>query len=254
MGHHHHSSRKHKKTNKIKNKTKPQTQLQPQTQFHTHTQTHIKTHTKTNTNIKTNTNAKTKTTNIQAINNTDINLTLKKVSPTKTMLIGSFPCEEMAAHIRNEAVDSMTEKDDQKAISAVTYRYLQSRFHQSDTLCCVAWSTMVLVMLIPVTYYSYCSWSDSNTAFEEQHFRIKFLSSLIVMGLISVPSAVNTANTLRYKETKNGCEAWLKHKMDQQGLNKVKEQEYSSYKDFYLHQPKKAGKMFAEHIISHKPK
>ncbi len=131
-------------------------------------------------------------------------LDLKKIQPSKTLLICSMPCEEQAARIHNEAVKSIQQND----ITGTFKRYDQSRRGQRNTLietCIYGFSLFVSSAL----------WINSKikTANAEDELNHKNSNIdmecffFIMMAIINL--LPNLSNTQRYKNTKNLCREWL---------------------------------------------
>lgn len=142
---------------------------------------------------------------------------LQRVEPHKTLLCCSCVCEQQAAAIRNDTVTAMQAND----IAHVAYRYLQTRRGEKNTLAeaIVGGSTFILGLFL------LCATShDPNDAVSI----LKNVLVVVVSFLIALPTAlVNIPNTLRYRETKQACEAWLMSFLDERDVREIQKLRYN---------------------------
>lgn len=135
---------------------------------------------------------------------------LTYVNPTNSLLLGSMECEEDAAERLNNAVDAMKEEN----IEKVAYHYVQSRRAESNTFNKVAFLSSVAI--VDLFFLSYFFINPANGYSGDQFSREKsnnpFLNMFFLLYLIA-SLLPNISNTLRYRETKNGCDEWLKTKL-----------------------------------------
>lgn len=145
--------------------------------------------------------------------------TINRVEPTKTIFIKTFPCEHKAAYIRNEAVEAMERND----IPNVAYRYLLTRKEENYTFSEIrSWGSFTSIILAASLILYNNAYSEDN----DSNIRNMLLNFFIVFMLISSLApftycVINTNNTRRYKETKEGCEAWLKEKINIDTLTQI---------------------------------
>lgn len=151
--------------------------------------------------------------------------TLNKVEPTKTILIKTFRCEHQAAYIRNQAVESINRGD----IKGVAYRYLQSRQGEDYTFFeAIFWGTLTGIILAASLYIynnaNNAPFSENNDSNTNNMILNLFPGFLLIANLAPfINCVINTNNTRRYKETKEGCEAWLKEKIDINTFRQIKQ-------------------------------
>lgn len=173
---------------------------------------------------------------------TDDTTKLKKVAPSKMLLIGSMPCERQTAYIRNEAIEAMNRNE----IGTVAFRYLQSRRGENMTFFEVAFysSSLLYSCIRPLLYI--LNESDNQNDDPNDEYSISLQSYLIILYTIAniLPNIVNTS---RYKETKNACEQWLEQKLSQQAINEIKTIWYP-YRGMYGNLQKLVTILNREHI------
>lgn len=152
---------------------------------------------------------------------------LKKVTPTKVMFLKSFPCEKKAADVRNAAVEAMEKSDEQAAIQGVIYSYLRSRQNENKAFYQGAAFSLTLLFFLGISFLVYITFHPLNKRKNEIILDVILWSIcfglLILDSVLAVGSLINLLNTLRYKETRQGCEAWLKNKMGEEALAQVNE-------------------------------
>lgn len=125
-------------------------------------------------------------------------INLKEMQPTNSLLCVSMECENTASVIRNRTVKSMKEND----IAAVAYRYLQTRQGENCTFYLAA-SCGILAAYIPFESFLSPLW------------RV-YYTSLCVLSLIP-----NVRNNLNYREVKLASREWLILKIDEKTFEKI---------------------------------
>lgn len=135
---------------------------------------------------------------------------LTYVNPTNSLLLGSMECEEDAAERLNNAVDAMKEEN----IEKVAYHYVQSRRAESNTFNKVAFLSSVAIVDLFFLSYFFINLANGHSGdqFSREKSNNPFLNMFFLLYLIA-SLLPNISNTLRYRETKNGCDEWLKTKL-----------------------------------------
>lgn len=147
------------------------------------------------------------------------NTFLKPVSPTRTLLIRSMPCEERAAHIRNQTIVSLENND----VAEVSFRYIQSKAGFSNAGSdAVRFGLFILMSLILINIIHNLKMRKENPNLGV------FLEGMILLPtmallMLFLPS---TSNALRYYQTKEGCASWLRDNMDINCFSKLDELVY----------------------------
>lgn len=135
------------------------------------------------------------------LHNVEKKIPLKKVTPSKSLLICSMPCEIKAATIRNQTVDSMEAEN----IEDVSYRFLQARRGENNSFYeAVCWGIYTIIVY-EIVYELLCT----NP--------ISFL--FLLPSALYVPP--NISNTLRYGETKKSCEEWLNNRLGEDKFEQI---------------------------------
>ncbi|OGT35276.1 MAG: hypothetical protein A3F11_10115 [Gammaproteobacteria bacterium RIFCSPHIGHO2_12_FULL_37_14] len=172
---------------------------------------------------------------------------LRRVEPTKSLLIKSMPCERQTAKIRNKAVDSMEQGD----VVDVIHRYDQSWRGQRNTFGEIVLYSFLMLYLLWVYFQKFddivnkkatCSLDDVNRmdqmnddSYEKIYNEINgyFLTFIAVLAAGILP---NIPNTLRYRETKNACAEWLNEKLGKEKFTEIQKNWtfYERYRDVLL--------------------
>lgn len=145
--------------------------------------------------------------------------TLDRVIPTKSLLITPMPCEVAAAEIRNKAVASMETGD----VVGVMLRHRNSSKGENEAYLKLVFLTLLTIFELVLFYNideesqslaSTCPANDLNVA--------SLSSNKLGSGSSSIPALFTLfssilimllptfSNAMRYRETRIGCEAWLR--------------------------------------------
>lgn len=149
--------------------------------------------------------------------------TLDRVKPTKSLLITSMPCEYAAAAIRNKAVTSMEAGD----VSGVWKRHRNSLNGENDACSKIVWLTLFMIFEL-VLFYNIEDTSQSlEPTCPANDLNVASLSSNeLGSGSSSIPPLFalfscilgfllpTLSNAIRYRETREGCEAWLLQELE----------------------------------------
>lgn len=160
---------------------------------------------------------------------------LKKVEPTKSLLVISAPCEDKAAHIHNEAVIAVNQQD----MPEVVRRFKQSQSGEGNSMFQATIMPVMLVMLIKCIidlhesiHKNHQSNLYSNSLYDniQTTALILFTACAVFAGLMIPP---NISNTLRYRQTKNECANWLTQRLDSKTFNDLANIERKETSSFY---------------------
>ncbi|KTD37573.1 hypothetical protein Lmor_0436 [Legionella moravica] len=133
-------------------------------------------------------------------------ISLEKVTPTKTFIIDSMPCEEKAAHIRNEAIQAIKQNNDME----MGYRYLQSRSGRIST----SREAKLAGAYAIIMFVKFCS---------DPEFVSMFAMLFYIANIFP-----NISNSSRYEETETASADLLKKKFGEQEFKKIQDMPYNS--------------------------
>lgn len=173
---------------------------------------------------------------------------LKKVTPTKSLVICSAPCEIKAAEIRNKTIKYI-----QKNRTAdVVYLYLKNQRGKDTTSFGLFLSVFVGLFFI----YSYCygrSFNDSDQGkeFIDQSSVENIRKSIMIAALTLLVANIipNLSNYWRYRESENLCEEWLSQKLKLQEFEKIKKFRFFDFEE--LEEILKRNKINSSLLESH---
>lgn len=133
--------------------------------------------------------------------------TIKKLTPSKSLVIQPMPCEIKAAEIRNKAVDGIMNNN----IGEITYRYLQSNQGKMKT----ATETVSYLALIAMLASHLFKDNDINYA----------AAFFILFSIANILPNIN--NALRYSGTQELCKEWLCERLGKQKVEKIQKMQYT---------------------------
>jgi hypothetical protein len=144
--------------------------------------------------------------------NDSLEPTLKKVAPKRMLFFRPMDCERQNAYIRNCAVQGMEEDD----VVEVVYRQMQSKKGRNVTFCEAATSFAFFSCFTVSLYLQNVTANKPLNITTESHNENTITDATLINMLLFVTAFVafanmlpNIGNTLRYKETQNGCRDWL---------------------------------------------
>lgn len=131
---------------------------------------------------------------------------LEIVKPSKSLIIESMSCEDMAAHIRNKTALAIQQDNAME----VGFRYLQSRSGRKTTTYEVFAAGIYALLVLGKLY--------DNPGY------IRLISLFFYMA--NIPP--NLGNRLRYQETETACKEWLKKKLGEQEFQQIRQLAYNN--------------------------
>lgn len=155
------------------------------------------------------------------------NIQLQKLQPTKMLYIKSCPCEEQTAYIRNTAVNAIEIRD----VAEIARRYNQSCRGQRNTFAeVIIWFLGVLVGILSSSKLYHETKNPDRDANQDIYMYALIVITLLGSIQLLVMILPNIPNTLRHRETKNGCRMWLERNLSSEQFKKIGNLPKSSYK------------------------